>query len=99
MQTLRGKAWTPKTHFPPSKLRHKFPEYVSRITAWPSTNYVKGHGACMVCMKCPPPPTTKRRWRDPVKWQADRMAEEAKKRARRNDPAYLAEKREERRQM
>lgn len=43
--------------------------------------------------------TTKRRWRDPVKWQADRMAEEAEKRARRNDPAYLAEKREQRRQM
>ena len=37
------------------------------------------------------------RWTDPVRWHADRIAENAEKRRRRNDPAYLAEKREERR--
>lgn len=32
-----------------------------------------------------------------MRWHADRMAENADQRQRRNDPAYLAEKREERR--
>ena len=32
-----------------------------------------------------------------MRWHADRIAENAEKRRRRNDPAYLAEKREERR--
>lgn len=41
------------------------------------------------------PPNPERRWTDPVKWHADKMAEDAEKRAKRNDPVYLAQKREE----